>query len=152
MSARLAATVARVRSRGVLHRARLALAAVLVPAVLVVPAACAPGAGAGDAGPVCTELFAYGLVVVVTDDAPPGDRICDAVVTAEEGDFLEPLQLQGEGADCVYVGAGERAGTYRVEATKDGYSTDVAEDVVVTADECHVEGVEVALGITAVDG
>lgn len=125
-------------------------AVVVLSSFVAATTACAPvGTGPGSA---CTDLFAYGLTVTVTDDAPPGGRICDAIVTAIEGDFLEPLQAQGEGDDCVYVGAGERAGTYRVEATKDGYSTDAEDDVVVTADECHVQGVAVALSITAVDG
>ena len=36
------------------------------------------------------------------------------------------------------VGAGERPGTYDITITKDGFMTWTAENVTVTADECHV--------------
>ena len=99
-------------------------------------------------GQPCTDLFAFGLSVTVTD-ATDGAAICDAVVTASEGTFEEVLQVQGDGADCVYVGAGERAGTYRIEAVKDGYTTLAEDNVVVGEDECHVIGEQVSLALTA---
>ncbi len=105
--------------------------------------ACGPGPG----GTVCTEEFAFGLNVTVTD-AATGERVCDAVVTATEGDFSETLEVL-PGDDCVYVGAGERAGTYRVEAAKAGFASAVQEDVVVGEDECHVVGEQVELALTA---
>ena len=73
------------------------------------------------------------------------------MVTASEGTFEERLQVQGEGAGCVYVGAGERAGTYRIEAVKDGYATAAEENVVVGEDECHVIGEQVSLAILSTD-
>lgn len=120
--------------------------AVRCAAVLVTlaTAACAPGMGA-----VCTDEFAYGLTVTVTD-AVTGDRICDAVVTATDGDHEETLEaLLGD--ECVYIGAGERAGTYRVQAVKDGFAAAAAEGVVVAEDECHVIGEQVTLELAAAD-
>ena len=38
---------------------------------------------------------------------------------------------------CIYAGAGERAGAYIVEATADSSSKTIT-DIVVTKDACHV--------------
>ncbi len=119
-------------------------------AVLVVLAAAACGPMPGR---VCTEEFAYGLNVIVEDEE--GNRICDAVVTAKDGDYEETLELQeGAGAgDCIYIGAGERAGTYDIEATKDGFATatEAGYTVQEDADGCHVIGAPVTLELAAVD-
>ena len=85
----------------------------------------------------CTDLFAYGLTVTVVD--ADGTPICDATVSATDEEYQETLEPQA-GTPCTYVGAGERAGTYRVEASKDGFGTAIADSVVVGADECHVIG------------
>lgn len=89
--------------------------------------------------PACTDLLAFGLNVTVTD-AANGERICDATVTATDGDFSETLQPFGEATDCTYAGAGERAGTYTITVEKDGYATLTEDNVVVEEDECHVIG------------
>lgn len=84
-------------------------------------------------GGACTAEFVYGLNVVVNDGEDP---ICDAEVTIEEGDYTETL----ESFECgSFVGAGERAGTYRITVEAEGYLTEVVEDFVITDDECHVE-------------
>lgn len=127
------------------------IAHVLVVGAVAAVAACGPGYM--PPGQACTTLFAYGLTVTVTslDD---GSRICDADVEAVDDDHRETLQPQGEGDDCVYVGAGERPGTYTITATKDGYASDTAEDVVVESDAegCHVVGEQVELQLTGLDG
>src|SRR5688572_23654555 len=74
----------------------------------------------------CTDLFAYGLTVIVTDSTT-GERICDATVTVTDGAFAETLEPPLQSETCAYVGAGERAGTYRVEATKPEFVGDVAD-------------------------
>lgn len=108
--------------------------------------ACAPGIGTA-----CTDEFAYGLSVVVTS-AVDGSRICDATVVAVDGDHEETLEASGDGADCSYVGAGERAGTYRITASKDGFASATSDDVVVGEDECHVQGEQVELELAAQEG
>lgn len=92
----------------------------------------------------CTLLFAYGLNVRV--EASDGTQICDATVTATEGSYSETLTA---GGDCNYLGAGERAGTYRIRAEKSGFNAAVQEDVVVDEDECHVMGENVELTMTS---
>ena len=82
----------------------------------------------------CTEQSVYGLNIRVADKAS-GTAICDAVVIATDGKYSEKL-LQHGAPDCVYVGAGERAGTYNVTAARDGYVANGVQ-VRVTEDECH---------------
>ena len=112
----------------------------LVPALAFVASslACSP------VEKVCTDLFAFGLSVTVTDEVDD-TNICDALVTISDGTYQEELTVQGQGADCVYIGAGERAGTYRIEASKPGYDTLVTDDVLVGEDECHVIGEQIAV-------
>jgi hypothetical protein len=83
----------------------------------------------------------FGLSVSVVDGAT-GAPICDATVTAQDGDYNEMLATLGsaEGV-CWYSGAGERPGTYTLTATL-GSRTKVVPDVRVIAsgdDSCpHV--------------
>lgn len=127
--------------------------------------------GDGDGDSVtCTDLYAYGLNVVLVGGAfppppeqsgdpvepegaappvgivPPDDQIpvpvqpCEATVVAVDGDYSEVLSCSTgypNPDDCSCSGAGERAGTYTVTATW-GHLTET-QDVIVTADECHVQ-------------
>ena len=80
--------------------------------------------------------FRYGLNITVK--AADGSPICDANVIATEGSYpetLQPLTVQ-----CTYVGAGERAGNYRIEVERTGFMKAVVSDVLVEAGECHVMG------------
>ena len=49
----------------------------------------------------------------------------------------------------VYVGAGERAGTYTLTVEAEGFEPVTIEDIVVEADECHVIGVSREVTLTA---
>lgn len=98
--------------------------------------ACVPG------GTACTLEAIAGLVVTVED--AQGEPICDATVVAVDGDFEETLAPVG-GEPCAYAGAHERAGTYRIEVGKEGFQTEVVEDVVVEDGECHVAPEQVAV-------
>jgi hypothetical protein len=89
--------------------------------------------------PVCTALYAYGVTATVID-ADTGTLIDNATLTLTEGDYTEVMEMDPSGD---YVGAGERAGTYTLTATAPGYQQKVTENIVVTADECHVIGVHV---------
>ena len=85
-----------------------------------------------DATQNCPSVYVYGITATVTDTST-GNRICDATVTltdVNDSSYTETLQARGSGADCRYVGARERAGSYKVDASKSGYQT---ASVTVTA-------------------
>jgi hypothetical protein len=115
---------------------RLPLSNGLVAAILFAALALA---GCDDAmGPrVCTLVAVSALNVTVVDDVT-ATRLCDARVTALDGAFREDLPSWNPGTECTYSGPTERAGRYRVEVTRAGYQTEIAENIVVVADECHV--------------
>lgn len=121
---------------------RLAIPSLLLSLSMSFLASCGDGPG----GIGCTEIYIYGLNVTVKDDAA-GVPICDAVVTAVDGAYTETLEAQAFGGDCTYNGAGERAGSYTITAKKTGFK-DATQNVVVTADRCHVKGVAVMLSMT----
>ena len=87
---------------------------------------------------VCTEEFVYGISIAVRDGATGEAAAVGAEGTITEGDYVETLGVFG---DDTLFGAGERAGTYDVRITKDGYEDWTAARVTVTADECHVRTV-----------
>jgi hypothetical protein len=89
----------------------------------------------------CTAQYVFGLEMRVVSSATRA-LICDATVTASDGAYRERLQLlPGSGADgaleCVYYGAGERAGTYALDVVA-GSSEKTLSDIAVGHDECHV--------------
>lgn len=92
----------------------------------------------------CTLLLSFGLNVKV--QSSDGTPICDAVVTASEGSYQETLNSFG---DCSYAGAGERAGTYTVRASKSGFQIAEQTGIEVEEDECHVIGESVTLTLTS---
>lgn len=93
-------------------------------------------------GTVCTTLYAYGVNATVTN-ASTGTAISNATLTLQDtgSDYEEVMQPFPGGND--YVGAGERKGTYNLVATAPGFESKTIENIVVTADECHVQGVHV---------
>jgi hypothetical protein len=125
------------------------------------------GDGDGDGDIACTDIYAYGLNVVVVGGAyppPPGAErllppeegeggstgkplipvpvsLCDSTVTAQDGAYFENLQCNPGSpteADCTCWGAGERPGTYVVTAQWGTLTEN--QEITVTADECHVIG------------
>jgi hypothetical protein len=107
-----------------------------LPVALQILTLCCFGCMPWDGQP-CTTLFAYGVNVTLTD-AETGASITDATLTLTEGTYVEEMQSFATGD---YVGAGERPGTYTLEASAPGYETQTVENIVVTADVCHVRGV-----------
>jgi hypothetical protein len=107
------------------------------------------GWGAADAsqGPIggepiaCTEEIRYGLNIDLWVDDESIDA-CAAQVVATDGEYSEELQPKtghyGPGG-CYFYGAPERAGSYSVTATLDGFTTQTQTDVVVSEDVCHVQ-------------
>jgi len=85
-------------------------------------------------GIACTLEFRYGLSITVLDGAgaPAADG---ALGLAVEGSYVDTMMVF---LPETLVGAGERAGTYDITITKDGFMTWTAENITVTADECHV--------------
>jgi hypothetical protein len=87
----------------------------------------------------CLDYAAAGLDITVRDgsDEHVKPKICDAVVTARDGDYVETLEAPLH-SDCSYLGAWERPGTYALTVTRQGFAAATVEEVLVDADECHV--------------
>ena len=96
-------------------------------------------------GKVCTDLYAYGVSVDVTD-AATGQPIDNATLTLTEGTYQETMILF-PGSPGNYAGAGERAGTYTLTAAAPGHQGQTVGNIVVTADECHVKGVHLDVAL-----
>ena len=94
-------------------------------------------------GQPCTDLYAYGVSVSATN-AATGAALENATLTLTDGAYTEALQAFPTGD---YVGAGERPGTYTLTATAAGFQPQTIENIVVTADRCHVHGVHVDVAL-----
>ena len=88
----------------------------------------------GCGGHSCSSVGRFGLSVRVQDSR--GAAVCEAVVSATDGDYSEVLSA-GTANDCVFIGALERRGTYTVTATLGGITGSIS-GVKVRADVCHV--------------
>lgn len=86
----------------------------------------------------CTEQAVAGVSVMVID-AITNQPITDATLTLTAGDYTETLQA---GTNGWYGGAAERADTYNLSITAEGYSTVHVEDITVTQGVCHVNPVD----------
>ncbi|MBV1922829.1 MAG: carboxypeptidase-like regulatory domain-containing protein [Flavobacteriaceae bacterium] len=83
---------------------------------------------------LCTEVYIYGLNIMVFDSSNQqliGDT---ATVTATDGNYSEELMFFTES----FSGAGERAGDYIVTVTAEGYETYTTQTITLLEDECHV--------------
>ena len=87
----------------------------------------------------CTDLYAYGVSADVTN-ASTGVPVTHATLPLRDGAYTEVMQNFPTGD---YVGAGERAGTYTLTAEANGFVSQTIDNIVVTAGECHVNGVRV---------
>ncbi len=89
-----------------------------------------------DAGMACTEIFVFGLSIIVRDantDAILKDEI---TVTATDGNYSEELMTFPDTDN--FFGAGERAGTYIVTIAGNGYQNFISQPIEVNEDACHV--------------
>jgi len=83
----------------------------------------------------CTTEVVAGLEILVTD-AQNVPVIEGITVTATDGDYIEKLEPRA--ITKVFTGASERAGTYVITITGDGYEPYTSEAITVEADRCHV--------------
>ncbi len=118
----------------VLRRAALALA--------LPPAACSDSSTQA-----CTAIFAYGITVDVIDTASQQSIAQRVTGTLTDGAYTE--QMMSIGGEFL-VGAGERQGTYRVEITREGFTSFVQSNVDVGHDACHVVGVTLRAELTRI--
>ena len=89
-------------------------------------------------GPViCTRELRYGIEMLVVDADSGVPSASGATMTLREGTYVESTIGREDGS--LLFGAPERAGTYTVTVARSGFHTWVQTDVVVTADECHVQ-------------
>jgi hypothetical protein len=85
----------------------------------------------------CTEEARAGLNITVKN-AVTNQILGEGItVKATDGNYTETLELFNAN-NPVFSGAWERAGTYIVTVSDDGYVTFVSESITVTSDECHV--------------
>ena len=92
-------------------------------------------------GIICTREFRYGVTATVTDAADGSQETEGLSGILAEGSYREEMGVGGN----VLAGAGERAGLYELTVMADGYVTWTQGDIQVTADECHVESVSLAV-------
>ena len=88
----------------------------------------------------CTADLRVGLSIHVIAADTGADL--EATVIARDGAYVETLETFTPG---VYVGAHERAGTYRVEVSSPGRAPAVIDQVEVEDDGCHVDGVSLTV-------
>ncbi len=88
---------------------------------------------------MCTRELRYGIEMAVVNAESGNPSAAGATMTLNEGAYFE--SIVGIEDNSMLVGAPERAGTYIVTVARSGYHTWVQTDVVVTADECHVQTV-----------
>jgi hypothetical protein len=95
----------------------------------------------------CSTEIAVGLRITVTDaGAAVGEGI---TVTATDGEYIEELEYL-ENAQ-VYEGADERAGTYIITITGEGFAPYTSEPITVTENECHVITQEATIDLEPAD-
>jgi hypothetical protein len=82
----------------------------------------------------CDDYASASLTVSVVDS--DGSPVCDAIVTAVDGNYVFDLEPSG-GADCTFSGPWERGGSYIVEAKRGDATGNQA--VEVGTDACGVK-------------
>lgn len=103
---------------------------------------------------VCTTSIEPGYRLAVLDDATGEPLNSGVTVTAKDGDYTEtfvspqPLTSEPVPNANVFQGAPERVGTYTLRVTKSGYVPYERTGVVVTANECHVNTVNLEARLT----
>lgn len=93
---------------------------------------------------LCTMEFRIGLHVYVKDSLTGAWAASGATLVSRDATYSDSSSLPSNRSDLDSLplgGAGERAGVYLVTVRKAGYMDWVQRDVRVTANECHVNSV-----------
>lgn len=96
-------------------------------------------------GTVCLQVISPGIAVYVFDKETNSPISCNSSVVIGDGSYTETItevSLQDGDGNCVdegpLEGAFERAGSYTVIVSKEGYQDFIATDVNVIEDVCGV--------------
>src|SRR5262245_46036000 len=103
--------------------------------------------GCEERAPIACPAFALAGLTVAVSNAATAQPICDATVTARDGDYSEALSVNS----CTFVGAFERPGTYVVSAARAGFVPKERRSVrvVMGGGDCpHVVPMAVAIALT----
>lgn len=97
----------------------------------------------------CTAEWVPGLDVSV-ERTDTGEPLADALVVARDGTFADSARTRlppGDSGSAAARLAHERSGEYDVTVQKDGYEPSVRHDVRVEENDCHVETMELTVGL-----
>ncbi|MFQ5538295.1 MAG: carboxypeptidase-like regulatory domain-containing protein [Gemmatimonadota bacterium] len=109
--------------------------------ILLLLTAAAAACGSDGQEPIfCTQEYRAGINVEIRDAATLLPAAEGAVLTVKDGDYQEVETSTFDG--LTMSAAWERAGVYDVTVTKTGYRPWFKSGVEVTADECHVQSVQ----------
>ena len=117
-------------------------------AILLLMSVSVGGCSGSPSGVVCTDEFAYGISIHVSDAATGAPITSGLSGTLTDGSYHENMMPWPSGATL--VGAGERKGTYAATVSAPGYQTWQKDGIQVGANECHVVGVSVDAKLTHV--
>lgn len=98
---------------------------------------------------ICDTQAIAGLNIVVRDATTNALLSEGVTVLAQDGTYLETLQLMPFDSQEVFVGAWERPGTYVITVSKEGYGTFTSDPILVTSDICHVIPVQMTVHLQA---
>lgn len=85
----------------------------------------------------CTAEARAGLNVSVSLNGDSNSNYDGVSVTARDGNYIADL-LQAIPNSPQFSGVYERAGTYTVTVSKEGFQTYTSNPITVTSDRCHV--------------
>ena len=95
---------------------------------------------------VCTSEAVFGIKVSVLSASSQQFIGCDASVIIKDGSYYKKIDNLA-GSNCnesfVFSGAQERTGTYDIIVQKQGFDDWYQDDVVVTANSCHVNSTSI---------
>lgn len=94
----------------------------------------------------CTDQLVFAINISVLDSATREYTGCGASVIIKDGDYYKTIDnpdVAGCRDEFIFAGALERKGRYDIIVQKDGFEDWYQDDVVVTANRCHVNSVSI---------
>lgn len=94
----------------------------------------------------CVEQVVFGINISVLDSATREYNGCGASVIIKDSDFYKKIDnpdVAGCRNDFIFAAAPERKGRYDIIVQKDGFKDWYQDDVIVTANQCHVNSVSI---------